>query len=460
MSRRECDQRAQGLDYYPESSDVKNQQAPGKAEDAPTGNGTKHNTAASSAQKKKREQAQRNRTVKDHRIILESTINTLFAKNAPRLEGEAVNPDGTLKDANEITWVHSPSDPTPSLLAPPPEKRVLDDVAEDELEGARLKRVKRRRLHSAETVHEEDDDLYTGNDGIYVNDEADVHKDESDNDEGGGVTESEDDDPEARNRYLGCVVMCSVYSEVEPLTMHDSSSRRTLVLSPTRKVLRKGLANTVSALKADAFFTGNISALRTHITRFHYDVYLNLCKAKEVEPKAHAPEDWGKKKSQQRMDSFVVAIKKVAPVPPVTKSGLKEFLLELIVVADLFFFTTSLSILLSASFLCLVHYLCPKFPITEVPKRTCIGDAVLAKAERLDEIDRNLAKSISSLVSIVYDGWSSEWRHPLIIPNAVGPLSAASTGLVVALTLFPLVRGLEKAVILVKSEYQRTKPTK
>jgi hypothetical protein len=65
--------------------------------------------------------------------------------------------------------------------------------------------------------------------------------------------------------------------------------------------------------KADAFLYGNVSAQRTHITRhvfkasllfsihdvasrFHYAKYLELCKSKNVEPKARPPMDWGKKK--------------------------------------------------------------------------------------------------------------------------------------------------------------------
>ena len=31
-------------------------------------------------------------------------------------------------------------------------------------------------------------------------------------------------------------------------------------------------------------------------SRFHYTKYLALCKSKKVEPKAHPPADWGKKK--------------------------------------------------------------------------------------------------------------------------------------------------------------------
>jgi hypothetical protein len=107
-----------------------------------------------------------------------------------------------------------------------------------------------------------------------------------------------------------------------------------------------------SKTKADAFFYGNVSAQRSHITRyvfkasfffllihdmifrFHYAKYLALCKSKNVEAKARPPTDWGKNlKKTQTLDGFVVAVKR-AP-PPVTKAGIKEYLLELIVDADL-----------------------------------------------------------------------------------------------------------------------------
>ena len=114
-----------------------------------------------------------------------------------------------------------------------------------------------------------------------------------------------------------------------------------------------------SKTKADAFFYGNVSAQRSHITRyvfkssffflihdmvfrFHYAKYLALCKSKNVEAKARQPTDWGKNllTKTQTLDGFVVAIKK-AP-PPVTKAGIKEYLLELIVDADLVCFVDHL----------------------------------------------------------------------------------------------------------------------
>jgi hypothetical protein len=98
------------------------------------------------------------------------------------------------------------------------------------------------------------------------------------------------------------------------------------------------------------------------------------------------------------LDGFVVAVKKLPP--PVTKAGIKEFLLELIVDADLvcfliftFFLSFDVSLYQSfrfverASFRRLVCYLCPKPTETDIPKRTCIGDSIQEKVERLDDID-------------------------------------------------------------------------
>ena len=66
-------------------------------------------------------------------IFKELRINTLFLKDASKPEGEACNPDGTLKDANKMDWLNSPLD-----LAPAPfESRnkhiqhVLDEKADD-----------------------------------------------------------------------------------------------------------------------------------------------------------------------------------------------------------------------------------------------------------------------------------------------------------------------------------------
>jgi hypothetical protein len=123
------------------------------------------------------------------------------------------------------------------------------------------------------------------------------------------------------------------------------------------------------------------------------------------------------------MDGFVVAVKKPVSIPSVTKASLKKYLLEYIIDSDLVcayiltFCCWGVSLTLSFQsfrsierplFLCLIHYLCPKLNVSDILKCTCMGDMVMDKVDTLDKIDLDLVTSIDSLVSIVYDGWSSK----------------------------------------------------
>ena len=70
------------------------------------------------------------------RLPAELRVNTLHP-NVPRPNGNAVNPDGTLKDASAIGWVHSPSELMPR---PGPKKLVLEN-------GDRLDDLLPKRQH-------------------------------------------------------------------------------------------------------------------------------------------------------------------------------------------------------------------------------------------------------------------------------------------------------------------------
>ena len=54
----------------------------------------------------------------------------MFSKDTSKPDGEACNPDGTLKDAEQIKWLNSPSD------SPPPfenhNKHALDDESDND----------------------------------------------------------------------------------------------------------------------------------------------------------------------------------------------------------------------------------------------------------------------------------------------------------------------------------------
>ena len=151
--------------------------------------------------------------------------------------------------------------------------------------------------------------------------------------------------------------------------------------------------------------------------RFHYQEYLLGCKEKGIELKAQLPTNFNSDnqfifkimpsstvlspnffRMQVKIDTFTTAIKK----PPITKAGLKEFLLELIADADL------VSIYLLFRSICFsipgqqFHFvecesfhhtlwcLYPRLNNCGIPQRTCLGSAVAKKIKRLDEINQDI----------------------------------------------------------------------
>ena len=152
--------------------------------------------------------------------------------------------------------------------------------------------------------------------------------------------------------------------------------------------------------------------------RFHYQEYLVICKEKSIKPKVLPPKGWKPddrcvgilildmivtsrrtSRMQKTLDGFTVMVEKALPV---TKASLKEFCLELIVDADLvslssYFqhwielsFFQSFRFMDRPSFRRLLLYTSPKLTDSEIPKRGCIGNAVMEKLTKLDEIDKKL----------------------------------------------------------------------
>ena len=101
---------------------------------------------------------------------------------------------------------------------------------------------------------------------------------------------------------------------------------------------------------------------------------------------------------QANLDGFTVTVKKPLPV---TKASLKEFCLELIVDADLVspsfisrialsFHFQSFRFMDRPSFHRLLLFTSPKLTDSEIPKKSCMANAVMAKLTKLDEIDKEL----------------------------------------------------------------------
>ena len=76
-----------------------------------------------------------------------------------------------------------------------------------------------------------------------------------------------------------------------------------------------------------------------------------------------------------------------------------------------------------------IQYLNPKQKDTDIPKQTCMGEAVLKAVGRLDIVDAQLvsvcikmffsclihaSQTITSLVTGVFDGWTTKRRRPFL----------------------------------------------
>ena len=73
--------------------------------------------------------------------IEELTITMAFLKDASKPEGEACSPDGTLKDADMIEWLNSPSD-----LVPPSLENFSKHVIDYEIDDDDAPVIKRRKV--------------------------------------------------------------------------------------------------------------------------------------------------------------------------------------------------------------------------------------------------------------------------------------------------------------------------
>ncbi|KAF5356670.1 hypothetical protein D9757_013203 [Collybiopsis confluens] len=122
--------------------------------------------------------------------------------------------------------------------------------------------------------------------------------------------------------------------------------------------------------KKDSFFTGNVTSHRNHITRNHYEKYLEVCEDANVGPKAKPPT--GKKALISGQASITDFTAKQKPQTPFSKSGLAEFIMEYIIDSDVWIATPFVG-----------------FFFIYV---------------------RAFAKGITSRISLVFDGWSRRRR--------------------------------------------------
>ncbi|SJL09147.1 uncharacterized protein ARMOST_12523 [Armillaria ostoyae] len=249
-------------------------------------------------------------------------------KDDDKPDGDAVNPDGTLKTADQIVWDHSPTS-SPVLKR----KINIDQPNEESIS-------KKQKTHA------------TSKPATMV--------DTATNDIGSGEASEME---EGEKRYWQ---IKSNGGETRTKCMRSAETADLcLCFRPDiRKVDGETKAGHYCLLciengvkESTAFMTGNVSARHKHITRAknHYEGYIKLCDKHGIKGKAEAPDGWGQLdiKKQSSISDFTVV--KAPPPPPFSKNALAEYITEFMV-------------------------------------------------------DCNL--SISSQISVTYDGWSTKRRHP------------------------------------------------
>ena len=147
-------------------------------------------------------------------LLLELTINSQALKDAMKPNGDAVNADGTLKDANKMDWASSPTETTMRLAT---KRTHSDDEASEDNDN--VQRAKRLWVSPSLIQHslEADNDIGEQNIEHTIDDKDKQLDDEpteegSDSDgstEGNGRSESEDDaDDDRTKKFWQAVAKC------------------------------------------------------------------------------------------------------------------------------------------------------------------------------------------------------------------------------------------------------------
>ncbi|KAK7034322.1 HAT family dimerization domain-containing protein [Favolaschia claudopus] len=152
------------------------------------------------------------------------------------------------------------------------------------------------------------------------------------------------------------------------------------------------LRNKVPAKKC--FFTGNVSARRTHISRNpkHFEVYKRLCEKNNVpvHPRATPKDTKDTLSAQSTLDHFA------SKIPQFTSAGLLDHLVELMVTEDNAFLLVD-----KAPFRRVLQYSRPSLKESDIPHRTKMRAEVLERAsEAEDRLRARLSASFLKSISL------------------------------------------------------------
>ncbi|KAJ3503385.1 hypothetical protein NMY22_g18264 [Coprinellus aureogranulatus] len=343
--------------------------------------------------------------------------------------GEASNADGTLKDAEELDFNFSPSDRA--------RREALALLSGDDAGGR--KRPRLGSIHSgAETTEAEVSEEEEPRPGHLKKRQSIVTEEVSDDDEA-----EEDEDEVTQREELKDTVAKRIENKgpreaedkdmTKDLRLCFSKSERTVKVKTvdgnvTKKVENiyycrwcvdaKEVGKKTSMPENKTYLRGNsVSVRRRHVTRNHWYGYHEICEENDIEPKIPSnvkpPKGWkepserteGKdKKVQGTLKGYAVAVKKKVEV---TKAGILEHIIALIVTCHLAFRFCE-----APAFRRLIFYLNPSIKDSDIPKKTCVSEAVAKKVARLNGLTKDLIETIPGKASIVWDGWLTAKHTP------------------------------------------------
>jgi hypothetical protein len=222
--------------------------------------------------------------------------------------GEALRPDGTLKDASEIVWSFDADDtlPFPQTSGDPSGGSAPAEAG--------LRRTTRISRPSRRYIEELDPECVSSSDAPTQpaakrkapSDDPDpdrrvsrkivIRLDSNSDDDVTSVppTEVGEDDYESIQAMADADNLAAVSR-----TREERTADVRLIFSRDKKYIHPATGKTLDghwckicrddpSVKHTAFFTGGISTLRTHIARNHVHIYRKRCKAFGIEPNARA----------------------------------------------------------------------------------------------------------------------------------------------------------------------------
>ncbi|PBK64788.1 hypothetical protein ARMSODRAFT_978756 [Armillaria solidipes] len=250
-------------------------------------------------------------------------------KDNDKPNGDAVNPDGTLKTVDQMSWDYSPTASPVKLVSANTAtmKRRHEDLKESQPSTSKNQKTITHKKLGLETK------------------QMDVHEEQM------------------------------IWTRIWRWTKGNRGTGR----PKARAVIKDGVP------EKGAFMMGNVTTRCRHITHMknHYESYIELCEKHSITGKAQVPEGWGQNEPRKQSSILNFTVVKVPP-PPFTKAGLAEYLTEFIV--DL---STLQSFWVAdwPSLHWVLTYLHLKMVASEIPQWTMISDNITHKTETVDQID-------------------------------------------------------------------------